>query len=490
MLRIEELLRWSLGRKTRKAAPVKTAGAVHNRSQETAAELGEAFRMSESKTAGPVEKEWTGTPEPDTETAEDMFEPEEDEALSGSGSEEADIASSEPESEGTEEANMVSSEPEPESTEEADPASSESEPESTEEADLAPSEPEPENTEEPDVMPDEIKPERTQEPEAIPEAEQESVTLQDSVAETEELEQISEQIGQDVTDMIDMKKEDFLLQQIDEFREKAKQLQKLMKNRETKAKELQGVVDEREAKASELDGLIQVRKGEADRIMENVSERIDEMSAGVRNEMSGLSDTLSREVSGLSQNLTQELGSVSQNLTQEVSGLSQNLTQEVSGLSQNLTQEVSGLSQNLTKELSQSTEKTRQAVEVATKNMIDQNTRSLEGLKEQLEQIDQREQFSELSTEMNSQITTLKADIVDKIHAEDVKCYRNIQVSLDDQSKLLSEGDEKIRQYIQEQMESLNRQVKNQAKFVNASLFFSIINFLGIAGILVVLFLF
>lgn len=409
MLRIEELFRRSLRRKERRVAPTikPAAGVVHNRSQETAEEIVEILKE------------------------EEMFEPEEDEALSGAGSEEVDAASSEPEPEGTEEANTVSSELEPESTEEADPASSE---------------PEPESTEEPNVMSNEIEPERTQESEAIPEAEQGSVTLQDSVAETDELEQISEQIGQDVTDMIDMKKEDFLLQQIDEFREKAKQLQKLMKNRETKAKELQGVVDEREAKASELDGLIQVRKGEADRIMENVSDRIDEMSAGVRNEMSGLSDTLSREVSGLSQNLT--------------------------------------------KELSQSTEKTRQAVEVATKNMIDQNTRSLEGLKEQLEQIDQREQFNELSTEMNSQITTLKADIVDKIHAEDVKCYRNIQVSLDDQSKLLSEGDEKIRQYIQEQMESLNRQVKNQAKFVNASLFFSIINFLGIAGILVVLFLF
>lgn len=310
----------------------------------------------------------------------------------------------------------------------------------------------------------EIEPDSTQESENIPESEpQEGSMVQDTAAETEEPEHITEQIEQteqteqDVTDMTDMKKQDFLLQQIDEFREKAKQLQVLMKNRETKAEELQGVVNEREAKANELDNLLQVRKGEADKIMKNVSVRINEMSAGVRNEMSSLTDTLSRE-----------LGSVEQNLAQEVSGLSQNLTQEIN----------------------QSTEKTRQTVESATQHVIDQNTRSLEGLKEQLEQIDQREQLNELSTEMNSQITTLKADIVDKIHAEDVKCYRNIQVSLDDQSKLLSEGDEKTRQYIQEQVDSLNRQVKSQAKFVNTALFFSIINFLGIVGILVVLFLF
>lgn len=275
---------------------------------------------------------------------------------------------------------------------------------------------------------------------------QEDVALQDSVAEAEELEHISEQIGQDVTDMIDMKKEDFLLQQIDEFREKAKQLQQLMKNRETKAKELQGVVDEREAKASELDSLIHVRKGEADKIMKNVSVRIDEMSAGVRKEMSGLSDTLSREVSGLSQNLTQEL--------------------------------------------SQSTEKTRQVVEAATQNMIDQNTRSLEGLKEQLEQFDQREKINELSTEMTSRITTLKTDIADKIHAEDVKCYRNIQASMDEQSKLLSEGDEKTRRHIQEQVDNLSQQMRSQAKLSKASLTFSILNFLGVVGILVYLILF
>ena len=91
-----------------------------------------------------------------------------------------------------------------------------------------------------DIMTSEPVPEPetedTKEPEQIPAAEedegsvqaQENVVLQDSVVEADELEHISEQIGQDVTDMIDMKKEDFLLQQIDEFREKAKQLQQGM----------------------------------------------------------------------------------------------------------------------------------------------------------------------------------------------------------------------------------------------------------------------
>ncbi len=275
---------------------------------------------------------------------------------------------------------------------------------------------------------------------------QEEISLQDAVAEANELDHITEKIGMDVSEMMDMKKEDFLLQQIDEFREKAKQLQQLMKNRETKAKELQETVDAREAKASELDSLIHVRKGEADKIMKNVSVRIDSMSEGVRTEMSGLSDSLSKEVSGLTRNLTHELN--------------------------------------------QSTEKTRQVVEAATQSMIDQNTRSLEGLKEQLEQLGHKDQINELSTEMNSRITTLKTDIADKIHAEDVKCYRNIQASMDEQSKLLSEGDEKTRKHIQEQVDSLSVQMRGQSKLLKVSLGFSVLNFLGVVGILVFLFLF
>lgn len=272
------------------------------------------------------------------------------------------------------------------------------------------------------------------------------VTVQIPDRESDELEHISEQIGLDVAGMIDVEKEDFLLQQIDEFREKAKQLQQLMQSRETRAKELQGVVNERKAKANELDSLIHVRRGEAEKIMDNVTERIDAMSAGVRNEMSGLSDAVSKEVSGLTQNLAHELN--------------------------------------------QSTEKTRQVVEAATQNMIDQNTRSLEGLKEQLEQLGQLEQINELSTEMNSQITTLKTDIADKIHAEDVKCYRNIQASMDEQSKLLSEGDEKTRQHIQEQVDNLSRQMRSQSKLMKVSLTFTILNFLGVMGILAFLLLF
>ena len=310
---------------------------------------------------------------------------------------------------------------------------------------------EPEFFDEPEDMFEQESAEKYESEEPVTEDAATAVSLQDSVTETDELEDISQKIGMDVADMIDMDKEDVLIQQIDEFREKAKQLQELMQNRESKARELQGVVEERAARANSLDRMVHARQGEADKIMKQVTQRIDAMSMGVRTQMSGLSDTVSKEVGGLSQNLTQNL------------------------------------TQNITHEINQSTEKTRQVVEAATQNMIDQNTRSLEGLKEQLEQLDHSGQIGELSTEMNSQMTTLKADIVEKIHAEDVKCYRNIQVSLDEQSKLLSESDEKIRGLMEEQMNGLKDQMSHHATMIKASLVISVLNLLGIAGIIALL---
>lgn len=408
MLHIKELFGRSRRQKVRRAVPVARSVPVH--------------RPKQTETPGT-------TSEPDqTETLAAPDEPKQTETLD---------TTSEPE-----QAETLAAPDEPEQAETPDTTS---EPEQTEMPDTIS---EPELTETP-AAPDE--PKQAEVPPAPAHGDaaaerQTDISLQDTIAESDELEHVSKKIGLDVTDMIDMEKEDFLIRQIDEFREKARQLQQLMQSREIKAQELQGVVEEKEAKASELDDLIDVRRGEAEKIMNNVTESIDKMSVGVREEMSGLSDTVSREVGVLSQNLTQELN--------------------------------------------QSTVKTCRAVETATQNMIDQNTRSLEGLKEQLDQLGRQEQIGELSTEMNSQITTLKTDIAEKIHAEDVKCYRNIQASLEEQGKLLTERDDKLRRFIREQVDTLNQQAKRQFILSIVSLAFTVLNFFGVVGILVYLMLF
>ena len=69
--------------------------------------------------------------------------------------------------------------------------------------------------------------------------------------------------------------DDYLLKQIDEFREKAEQLQELINTKETKVRELQLLVDERESKASKLKLVLDERQKEAVSLVGNVEEQVD-----------------------------------------------------------------------------------------------------------------------------------------------------------------------------------------------------------------------
>lgn len=93
-----------------------------------------------------------------------------------------------------------------------------------------------------------------------------------------------------------VEQEDYLLTQIDEFRVKAQQLQKLLQKKEEKAKELQQLVTEREGKAQALQQLVVERQDRADgftRIMEHkidglveqVNVKLDEVKATVDQEL-------------------------------------------------------------------------------------------------------------------------------------------------------------------------------------------------------------
>ena len=80
-------------------------------------------------------------------------------------------------------------------------------------------------------------------------------------------------------------KEDFLLNQIDEFRAKAQQLQSLMLTKESKVQELQDIVDEREIKAKELEYILDERQRKADSITEEMTKQIDNLIDKVSEKM-------------------------------------------------------------------------------------------------------------------------------------------------------------------------------------------------------------
>ena len=82
-----------------------------------------------------------------------------------------------------------------------------------------------------------------------------------------------------------MDKDDFLLAQIDEFREKAKQLQEMLITKESKAKELQTIVQEREVKADELQQILDERQEKVDGIEAEVARQIDQLIERVDGKM-------------------------------------------------------------------------------------------------------------------------------------------------------------------------------------------------------------
>ena len=91
-------------------------------------------------------------------------------------------------------------------------------------------------------------------------------------------------------------REDFLLNQIDEFRERAKQLQSLLNSRETEAQELQTLVDERQEKADELGQILEERQKKADGFTAEVERQIDNLIGKVTAKMEEIEASMKEDV--------------------------------------------------------------------------------------------------------------------------------------------------------------------------------------------------
>ena len=197
-----------------------------------------------------------------------------------------------------------------------------------------------------------------------------------------------------------VEKEDFLLNQIDEFREKAKQLQSLMALKENKVQELQEIVEEREGKAKELSELIEEHQDAADRVVAGVGTQIDGMVEKVDAKLNELNETFAER-----------------------------------------------LAENAVNSSEQSD---------AVKKLVDE----------------QNEKLTETVNSLNGQFDSIKNEICEKVHNEDVKCYRNIQT-------LFEESDKKIELIKDEIYEILSMK-----KLVLATTVISVLNMVGIIVLL------
>ncbi len=193
----------------------------------------------------------------------------------------------------------------------------------------------------------------------------------------------------------DVEREDYLLNQIDEFREKAQQLQQLLLTKESKVAELQNIVDEREGKAKELEHILKDRQKKADGITLEMTQQIDSLIGKVSAKMDELGTTIEESVG---------------------------------------------------KELSETRELSK---------------KQLEGLNE----------LKELLETINPQLETIKGEMSEKVHTENVKCYRNI-------ADLFKSMEDKV-----DSIDEVEKNVSSLRKTSVIILAVSIINMLGLIAL-------
>lgn len=215
-----------------------------------------------------------------------------------------------------------------------------------------------------------------------------------------------------------IEKEDYLLSQIDEFRAKAQQLQNLLLTKESKVQELQEIVDEREIKAKELEYILDERQRKADGITEEVTKQIDSLIDKVAEKMEAIGASLGKEL-----------------------------------------QDGQKINERQLEEL-------KDTLGVLNGQQLEEIKGALGSLSEQ-----QAEELKNALSELNAQLEVVKSDLSDKVHSENVQCYRNLADILKSVEAKLDKANE------------LEKKVNSVHKGIVAIIVLSVINMLGLVGL-------
>lgn len=224
----------------------------------------------------------------------------------------------------------------------------------------------------------------------------------------------------------DVENEDLLISQIDEFREKAKQLQVLLEAKESKAAELQSLVDERAGKAQELEHILTERQEEADKIVNEFGRKVDALADKVTTKMAEIEAGLSGQVADIRKTSEEQIA----------------------------------LNRRMNEEQTASNRKLNEEQIAANKQFLEEQAIANKKLSE-----GQIAEVKELLENATSQLESIKMDLSEKVHTENVKCYRNIQ-------DLFNEFDSKI-----EKMDEMEGGVDSVKGYVKLLSWFSILNF-------------
>lgn len=249
------------------------------------------------------------------------------------------------------------------------------------------------------------------------------------------------------------KKEDFLLHQIDEFREKAKQLQSLLSLKETKVQELQTLVNEKEDQAQELEQIITERREESDRIVVEFDKQI-----------SGMIDLISDKLNELEKSAKAQLETSQKNneelATQNKIALEAQITLHKTALDAQME-----ANQKYVKEQMDAAETFSREQIAAVRELM--NTQAEESKTRQAEQADEVQKLLE---NVSERLDFMRNELMEKVHSENVKCYRNIQ-------DLFKEFEEKLNT-----LETVEKHTTAARGYLKALAWFSGVQFIVLVG--------
>ena len=121
--------------------------------------------------------------------------------------------------------------------------------------------------------------------------------------------------------MSDIMEEDQLLLQIDQFRDKAMQLTKLINNRERRVKELEALVRAKEEKNKELQITLQKKQEEADSLVLDVNNKDDNIMEQVKATMGNLEQKIVDQASSSEEKVQEQQAAVKETMDSMTAGL-------------------------------------------------------------------------------------------------------------------------------------------------------------------------
>ena len=175
--------------------------------------------------------------------------------------------------------------------------------------------------------------------------------------------------------------------------------------KESKAEELSVIVEEREAKAEELQQILDERQEKADGITAQVAKQIDVLIESVHEKMAEIEQSMNAGMDSLGRQVSSDMDNLGSSVSGQIGNLGQSLGTEISGISQNI-----GQSLDFGDTLEQTRRITEEGTAAVTSAVNEANAHMLQSLKE-----------------LNDQLVSIKAELADKVHTENVKCFRNIQ---------------------------------------------------------------